>query len=271
IYALRANLSDLYAAANRDASNGTNASVLTEVEMGLTGLLLQPDIKLDIFFPANPAIKEEFQAYFGDQQNREVQAVSLIVRRSFAPGTGKEAIGRQLTTGIENTAQELFFNQINNIVSSLNLNFVDINVRSFSEANATFNFLNDRIIINLGIVDNRSTNSFTPINLASGGIGREAEILGLIKKDGTLVGKLANKPPTQQNIFANPGIDQNANVTSVGLIYSQQFDTFKEFLQKLTGRYKKQQEQKMKIEGIPVQAKPSETKEAIKKQIPKDK
>lgn len=268
IYALRANLTDLYTAANREATTNANASLLTEVEMGLSGSLLQPDIKLDIFFPANPAVKEEFQVYFSDQQNREVQAVSLIVRRSFAPGTGKEAIGKQLTSGIENTAQELFFNQFNNILSSLNLNFVDINVRSFSEANATFNFFNDRIVINAGIVDNRTTNSFTPLDLNSKAIGREVEILGLIKKDGTLVGKLANKPPTQQNIFANPGIDQNANVTSFGIIYTQQFDNFKEFLDKISGKYKKDQRRKLTDPIVP-RLVPTISPTELKKQKPK--
>ncbi|RZL15099.1 MAG: translocation/assembly module TamB, partial [Pedobacter sp.] len=246
-------------------SSNPNSNILTEVEMGLTGLLLKPDIKLDIFFPANPAIKDEFQSYFSDQENRALQAFNLIARRSFAPGAGKEAIGRQLTTGVQNTAQELLFNQLNNVLSSLNLNFVDINFRSLSEANASFNLFNNRIIINAGIVDNRSTNQLSPLNLSSSSIGREVEILGLIKKDGTLVGKLANKPPTQQSIFANPGIDQNINVTSLGLIYSQQFDSFKEFIQKLTGKYKRDQKKKQ-IDGMPVQTKPSLTTEAVKKQ-----
>ena len=267
IYALRANLVNLYTAANRNSEGNPNSSVQTEVEMGLTGLLLQPDIKLDIFFPANPGIKEEFQSYFNDQENRALQAVNLILRRSFAPGAGKEAIGRQLTTGVQNTAQELLFNQINNVLSSLNLNFVDINVRSFSEANASFNLFNDRVIINAGIVDNRNVNNLTFSNFSGNEIGREIEILALIKKDGTLVGKLANKPPTIQSAFANPGIDQNANVTSIGLIYSQQFDTFKEFLQKLTGQYKKKQ--KATIDGLPILRKPSKVKETVKKQVQK--
>lgn len=267
IYALRANLVNLYTAANRNPEGNPNSSVQTEVEMGLTGLLLQPDIKLDIFFPANPVIKDEFQSYFNDQENRALQAVNLILRRSFAPGAGKEAIGRQLTTGVQNTAQELFFNQINNVLSSLNLNFVDINVRSFSEANASFNLFNDRIIINAGIVDNRNVNNLTFSNFSGSDIGREIEILALIKKDGTLVGKLANKPPTVQSVFTNPGIDQNANVTSVGLIYSLQFDTFKEFLQRLTGQYKKNR--KATIDGIPILKEPSKVKETVKKQVQK--
>lgn len=243
IYSLRAGLSDLYTAANREGSNA-NERVLTEVEMGLTGSLLKPDIKLDIFFPSNPAIKEEMQSYFNDDNNRNLQALSLIIRRSFAPGTGKEALGKQLTSGVASTATELLFNQFNNVLSSLNLDFVDINIRSLSEANASFRFFNERVILNAGIVDRRSTNDLSPIGFSRNNVGGEVEVLGLIKKDGTLVGKLANKPPTQQNNFFNTGISQNNNVTSLGLIYTQQFDTFGEFLRKITGQYKKTQKQK---------------------------
>jgi hypothetical protein len=130
------------------------------------------------------------------------------------------------------------------VLSSLNLAFVDINIRSLSEANASFRFFNERIILNAGIVDRRSTNDLSPIGFSRNNVGGEVEVLGLIKKDGTLVGKLANKPPTQQNNFFNTGLSQNNNVTSLGLIYTQQFDTFSEFLRKITGQYKKTEKQK---------------------------
>jgi len=246
IYSLRASLTDLYAAANRESSN-SNERVLTEVEMGLTGLLLKPDIKLDVFFPSNPAIKEEMQSYFNDDNNRNLQALSLIIRRSFAPGSGKEDLGKQLTSGVASTATELLFNQFNNVLSSLNLDFVDINIRSLSEANASFRFFEDRIVLNAGIVDRRSTSDLSPIGFSSNNVGGEVEVLALIKKDGTLVGKLANKPPTQQSIF-NTGINQNTNVTSVGLIYTQQFDSFREFVQKISGKIRRD-EKKKKLEA----------------------
>ncbi|MDN3587186.1 translocation/assembly module TamB domain-containing protein [Pedobacter aquatilis] len=239
VYALRANLNELYKAANRDASSNANQRVNTEVEMGLTGLLLQPDIKLDINFPAQPAIKEELQTYFSDQNNLNLQAFSLIIRRSFAPGNGGESIGKQLGSSVSSTATELVFNQFNNVLSSLNLNFVDLNVKSLSEANASFKFFNDRLIINAGIVDRNSLNDFTVIDFSKNNVGSEVEALFLIRKDGSLTGKLANKPPTQQSIFLNSGISSTANVTSVGLVYTQQFDTFKEFLQKLSGAYRR--------------------------------
>lgn len=243
IYALRASTGDLYVAANRDQSSNNNERIQTEVEMGLSGLLLQPDIKLDIFFPANPAKKEEFQSYFNDGNNLNTQALSLIIQRRFAPGTGQANLAQQLGSVGTSTATELIFNQFNNLLSSLNLNFVDINIRNFNDASASFKFFGDRVIVNAGIVDN-SAGTELSFNGFRGNVGREVEILGLIKKDGTLVGKLANKPPTLQSIFANPGVDQNRNVTSLGLIYNQQFDTFNEFLQKITGKYRKDQKKK---------------------------
>ena len=260
IYALRASLRDLYTAANRDG--GSDDRIPTEVEMGLSGLLMKPDIKLDIFFPSNPAIKEEMQTYFNDSNNLNLQALSLIIRRSFAPGTGQEDLGRQLTSGVTSTATELLFNQFNNVLSSLNLDFVDINIRSFNEANASFRFFNDRIILNAGIVNRGNLNDLSLSGFSRNNVGGEVEILGLIKKDGTLIGKLANKPPTQQTIFTNTGVNQNNNVTSMGLIYTQQFDSFREFLQKITGEYRRAQKKKAK-EGLPAKTKQLINREAI--------
>lgn len=243
IYTLRAALGDLYRAANRDASSNANQTAQTEVEMGLTGLLMKPDIKLDIFFPANPAIKDELQSYFNDGNNLNTQALSLIIQRRFAPGTGAENLSQQLGSVGTGTATDLIFNQLNNVLSSLNLNFVDINIRSFNEASASFKFFNDRIIVNAGITDISKSSIDNTIGFRNE-IGREVEILGLIKKDGSLIGKVANKPPTIQSIFANPGINPYQNITSLGLIYNQQFDTFTELLQKISGKYRKEQKKK---------------------------
>ncbi|MBC7418815.1 MAG: translocation/assembly module TamB domain-containing protein [Pedobacter sp.] len=239
IYQVRADLSVLYRAANRDISAESNQRVDTEVEMGLTGLLLQPTIKLDINFPSQPSVKERLQTYLSDVNNVNLQAFSLIIRRSFAPGNGGESFGNQIGSTVSKTATELVFNQFNNVLSSLNLNFVDLNVRSLSEANASFKLFSNRLIINAGIVDRNSINDLSLIDFSKNNVGSEVEALFLIKKDGSLIGKLANKPPTQQSIFLNSGINPNANVTSFGLVYAQQFDTFKEFIQKISGVYRR--------------------------------
>ncbi|MNR15408.1 hypothetical protein D3C85_1319420 [compost metagenome] len=117
-------------------------------------------------------------------------------------------------------------------------------MRSLTEANASFRLFNDRVILNAGIVNRGSTNDLSLSGFTRNNVGGEVEILGLIKKDGTLVGKLSNKPPTQQTIFTTSGINQNNNVTSLGLVYTQQFDSFREFLQKITGKYRRDQKKK---------------------------
>jgi len=45
-------------------------------------------------------------------------------------------------------------------------------------------------------------------------------------------------------LFTNSIYNQNNNVTSLGLIYTQQFDSFKEFLQKITGEFRRNQQKK---------------------------
>ncbi|MET4083865.1 hypothetical protein ABIB40_003838 [Pedobacter sp. UYP30] len=260
IYAVRADLSELYRAANRDISAEANQRVDTEVEMGLTGLLLQPTIKLDINFPSQPSVKERLQTYLSDVNNVNLQAFSLIIRRSFAPGNGGESFGNQIGSTVSKTATELVFNQFNNVLSSLNLNFVDLNVRSLSEANASFKLFSNRLVINAGIVDRNSVNDLSLIDFSKNNVGSEVEALFLIKKDGSLIGKLANKPPTQQSIFLNSGINPNANVTSFGLVYAQQFDTFKEFIQKISGAYRRNLKRKQA-------EKPNITKKALDRKI----
>lgn len=269
VYSVRASLVDLYTAANRDnTSSNATQRVQAEVEMGLSGLLLKPDIKLDIFFPANPGIKEELQGYFNDINNLNRQAFSLIIQRRFAPGTGKENLGEQLGNVGKSTAYELLFNQFNNLLSSLNLTFVDINIQN-TEASASIKLLNDRIVVNAGIVDNTKTGSENYSFGRFNNVGKEVEIVGLIRKDGTLIGKVANKPPTIQSVFANPGIDQDQNVNSLSLIYSQQFDTFREFVQKISGKYrrdqKKKEAEKANKEKLDKEAILNETKKANEK------
>ncbi len=236
IYALRASLTELYQAANKEASNNVAQSTQTEVEMGLSGLLMKPDIKLDISFPANPAIKEDLQTYLNDGNNLYTQALSLIIQRRFAPGTGSD-LSQQLSAAGAGTASDLFFNQLNNVFSNLNLNFVDINIRSLNEANASFKFFNDRIIVNAGITDVNKSIADNTIG-SRNEVGREVEILALIKKDGSLLAKIANKPPTIQSVFLNPGVDPYKNIMSIGITYNQQFDSFGEFLRKITGKEK---------------------------------
>src|SRR5690606_24841543 len=85
VYEVRTSLRDLYIAAGRPPED---QRTLAQAIMNLNGSLLHPDISFDLNFPTDTYIKDELQGYLSDVNNRNTQALSLIVRRSFSPNTG---------------------------------------------------------------------------------------------------------------------------------------------------------------------------------------
>ncbi len=246
IYSVRTSLSPLYIAAGRPA---VDQRVIAEAVMNLTGLLLHPAISFDINFPADSYLKDEFQSYFSDVNNVNQQALSLIVRRSFAPGTGTDisaansnVIGAINSTFI-NAGTELFFNQLNSILTqTLNLNFVDLNIRSFNDASASFRLLNDRLVITGGVTDRRG--DLNDFNVIGSSVARDLELQYLIKKDGSLVARLSNRL-NNRNFLNTNEVDY---VSAIGLVYRQDFDNLNEFLSILIGKKRREERQKKALE-----------------------
>jgi len=224
VYQVRTSVGPLYTAAGR---SGSDQRVMAQAEMILNGNLLRPDITFDIDFPTDSYVKDELQSYLSDANNVNQQALSLIVRRSFAPGTGTD-LTRELNTTVFSAGTELAFNQLNNIISqSLNLNFVDFNIRSFNEASASIRLLNDRLILTGGVTDRRG--QLNDLNVFGKDIASDVEALYLIRKSGNLLLRASNRLNNRN--FLNP---EDEYVSAVGLVYRQEFDTFGEFFRRLT-------------------------------------
>src|SRR5690606_6017052 len=135
--------------------------------------------------------QDELQSYLSDANNVNQQALSLIVRRSFSPGTGTN-LTSELNTTVLGAGTELAFNQLNNIISqSLNLNFVDFNIRSFNEASASIRLLKDRLIFTGGVMDRR--NQLTDLNLFGNQVATDAELIYLIRPQGNLMLRASNR------------------------------------------------------------------------------
>lgn len=235
VYEVRASLGPLYTAAGRPASQDQRVPV--EAVMNLSGPLLTPVISFDINFPADAYIKDELQTFLSDVGNVNQQALSLIVRRSFAPGTGSNNIGDEATSTLINATTELFFNKVNTVVAqALNLNMVDFNIRSFNDASATLRLLNDRLVLTGGVTDRtNSSNEFADFNLiGNSSVARDVEAIYLIKKDGSLVARASNKL-NSRNPFLNIN-NSSQYVSAVGLVYRKDFDNFRELLQFLIGK-----------------------------------
>lgn len=225
VYGQRTSLGPLYNAAGRET---VEQRVLAHAVMNLNGNLMRPDITFSLNFPNDPYIKDELQSYLSDANNVNQQALSLIVRRSFVPGSEAD-FSRELNNTLLSAGTELAFNQLNNLISqSLNLKFVDLNIRSLNDASASVRLFNDRLIFTGGVTDRRNLND---LNVFSDRVVTDAELLYLIRKDGRLVLRGSNRL-NSRNFLLPLTINENY-VSALGLVYRQEFYTFDEFLQRL--------------------------------------
>lgn len=235
VYGQRTSLAPLYNAAGREV---TEQRVLAQAEMNLNGSLLRPDITFALNFPNDPYVKDELQSYLSDVNNINQQALSLIVRRSFAPGAAAD-FSRELNNTLLSAGTELAFNQLNNLITqSLNLNFIDLNIRSLNDASASVRLFNDRLIFTGGVTDRRNLND---LNVFGNRIVTDAELLYLIRKDGRLVLRGSNRLNSRN--FLPLTINDNY-VSALGLVYRQEFYTFQEYLRRMLTLKRKQEDEK---------------------------
>ncbi len=238
VYAVRTSVKPLYIAAGREIED---RRVLAEAVMDLKGDLLQPDINFDLNFPTDAYIKDELQGFLSDVNNKTQQAVSLIVRRSFSPNTGLNI--QTVNSTIARAGTELVFNQFNNILAqSLNLNFVDLNIRSLNEASASVKLLNERLVFTYGVTDRRT--ELNDYNILGNSIARDVEALYLLRRDGSLVLRASNKL-NNRSVLANYQ-GNNEYVSALGLVYRQEFDSPKEFIRAFIGKNRREERKKDK-------------------------
>ena len=203
-------------------------SVMAQADMNIKGTLSQPDVSFDLNFPQTPYVKDELQAYLSDANNVNQQALSLIVRRSFTASSNNE-IGREVNNTLLSAGTEIAFNQLNNILAqSLNIDFLDFNIRSLNDASASVRFFNDRLVLTGGIVDRRNIVS-TDLTFFSNKIATDAEMTFKLRRDGNLMFRAYNRLNTR-NILFTPTDDY---INAVGLVYRQEFNTLGEFWRKL--------------------------------------
>jgi len=225
VYQQRTSIRDLYNAAGRA---GQDERVLAQADMIIKGTLSQPDVSFDLNFPQTPYVKDELQAYLSDANNVNQQALSLIIRRSFTANNSGE-IGRQVNNTLLSAGTEIAFNQLNNILAqSLNINFVDFNIRSLNDASASFRFFDDRLVLTGGIVDRRNIQT-TDLTFFSNQVATDAELTYKIRRDGSLMFRAYNRLNTR-NILFTPTDDY---INAVGLVYRQEFNTLGEFWRKM--------------------------------------
>ena len=230
VYTTRTPLAPLYLAAGQTQTDDSrNETVLAEANMFLSGSLLSPDIRFALEFPNNTDIKTRLGGYLNNKDNENQQVINLVVRNSFS-GSASGGIGFQ-NSDLLGSGLELAFSKLNNIISqSLKIKNLDLNVRSQNELGGSYRFFDERFTFRGTFSNNRYSvdNTFVNNNLLNTpltDVTRDLEINYNIKRDASLVAKAFQRPSNRD--FFN--VNRDIYINGLGLVYTQEYDTFAEF------------------------------------------
>ncbi|MBL7967544.1 MAG: translocation/assembly module TamB, partial [Prolixibacteraceae bacterium] len=240
IYRLKASLAELFANSIENADYNQRIPVLCKIN--LTNSLNNPDIRFDIELPTTEdRVRDEVKQYISSEEDLNKQILSLLVLGKFY--TPEYLRGSYTSTGsglmgsTASTASELFSNQFSNWLSQISNDFdIGFNYRPGNEiTNNEIEFalstqmFNDRVSINGNIGNNSSlrTTSNNSTNLVG-----DADINVKITNNGKLQLKAYNH--SNNNLI----YETSPYTQGVGISYREDFNDFRELLQKMTRIFK---------------------------------
>jgi len=245
VYEVRTAIGNLYTAAGIQSPRG-NEQVLVQAEMLLSKSLLHPTIEFDFNFPTDPSIKDDLGTYLADNNNRNQQALSIIVRRDFNPGSNGNLTNQVIGTA-SSAVSEFAFNKLNSFISQSNIKNFDLNIRSFNDASATVKLLHQRLLLNYNLYASSSSGANTLTSGTTNQFAVNANNLTtdfegqyLIRTDGSLTARYSYRVLNTTTLNTIDVLSPQY-VNGVGLVYQRDFDTFGEFLRNLFKRNKKGQ------------------------------
>ncbi len=257
IYSTKASMSDLYpdlySASSSSESQSASQSpssesskVIVEDRLTLTGKLMSPDIKYDIYLPnasEDTRLKVSSATSSSDELNK--QFLSLLIMSRFVPaaGAGSSGSGSTYSNAAGVNASEFLSNQLSHWLSQIS-NDVDVGVKYRSNRSSTSmksdevqvalstQLFNDRLTIN-GSVD-VATNA--AVN-ASDNIVGEFDVDYKITKNGKFRIKTFNHANNEM-LYETP------YTQGLGVTYKEEFNTMGElwrrYVRALSGNRKKE-------------------------------
>ncbi len=229
IYTKNAGLYDLL----QDTSAQYKKKVPVEVILSLKGKLFNPDIAFDInVLNVEPSTQSLVNRYLNTEEEKNKQAMSLIVLNSFSPPSateGNQTVGS--SANVQASLSEFVTHQLSNWASQISSNFnVDINYTpgdvitsdQFDVAVST-KILDDRVKLSgmVGYADNSTTNASNVV----GDFNVEVDV----SKDGRFKVKAFNKSNNNTLLYNS----YNAPYTQgIGWFYRQEFDRFGDLFRK---------------------------------------
>ncbi|MDP9079089.1 MAG: translocation/assembly module TamB domain-containing protein [Bacteroidota bacterium] len=237
IYEVRADIQPLYQAAGSQSPKGRSLE-LVQAELILTKSLLQPNIDFDFNFPLDPSIKDDLSTYLSDNNNRNQQALSIIVRRNFSSGANSNLTNQVVGTAGE-AISEFAFNKLNSLISQSNIKNLDLNIRSFNDLGISYRVQN-RLILTGSLFNNSTAssndlfqNNTSLFNSNFSQLTKDFEAQYLIRKDGNLSAKYSYRVLNSTTLNTISGDLTEQYVNGIGLVYQRDFDTFGEFIRNI--------------------------------------
>lgn len=244
VYRLRARLYDLLVAI--DTSDVYKKRIPIDLKLRMKNAMMNPTISFDIVLPTadedtKNKVKSVLYVSGKDENIQELnkQVFSLLVLNSFVAPQGAESSYGHASVGAT-TSSELLSNQLSNMLSKISNDFdVGINYHPGDELSSqelelalSTQLFNDRLILdgNFGVADRAGVSSEAQnTNNLIGDISLEYKIT----KDGKLRAKAFNN--SNQYSFQNVN---SPYTQGLGLSYKEEYDTGKEFWQKLFDRFR---------------------------------
>ncbi len=244
VYEVRTDISPLYQAAGSESPKGKSYE-LVQADLILTKSLLQPTIDFDFNFPLDPSIKDDLSNYLSDVNNRNQQALSIIVRRQFANGASNNLTNQVLGTAGE-AVTEFAFNKVNSFISQSNIKNLDLNIRSFNDFSASYR-IKDRLVFTGSLFNTYSGTSdlfqstANTFNTSFNQLTYNFDAQYFIQKNGNLAVRYSYRVlnSTTLNTLYNQFAVQYVN--GLGLVYQKDFDSFGELIRSIFKKDQKKQ------------------------------
>lgn len=238
IYEVRAAIQNLYTAAGLTYPGGAQ-QVLVQANLLLSKSLLQPTIDFDFNFPTDPSIKDDLGTYLNDYNNRSQQALSIILRRQFAPGTGGNDLTQQTLQTAGEAVSEFAFNKLNTVISQSNaIKSLDLNIRSFNDASASLHLFNERFLLSGSLYSTTANsdlfnNNTSFFNSNFNTLSKDFSAQYLITQNGNLTARYSYRLLNGTTLNTIDPQLTSQYVNGLGLVYQRDFDSFSEFLKSI--------------------------------------
>ena len=219
-----------------------NKKIPVEVTIELKGTLTNPEPDFNINFPnVSSVLRSEIETKLSDKDTRQKQAIYLLSTGGFLSQEGLSQ--SQITNSLYEKAGALFGDLFNDKDGKMNIDL------TYTASDRTaLNQTDGRVVASISTQINERITINGKVGVPTGGVSETAvvgnfEMQYRVNEDGTLNLRVFNRENDINYIGQGIGYTQGA-----GLSYEVDFDTFKEFVNKIFKNTKIDREKKKAIE-----------------------